>query len=90
MWWSSQKEEDRSVNPTEESVSFNKDIKPLFRELDRESMKSHFDLWSYDDVRRHADSILSRVSAGTMPCDGRWSDAQVAIFRSWAESDKAE
>lgn len=77
--------------PTEDQpVSFSKDIKPLFREFDRESMQSHFDLWSYDDVSRHAESILGRVSAGSMPCDGRWPDAQVAAFRSWVESGKAD
>jgi hypothetical protein len=79
------------VTPTEDQpVSFDKDIKPLFRELDRESMQSHFDLWSYDDVSRHAEAILGRVAAGSMPCDGRWPDAQVAIFRRWVESSKAE
>ena len=59
------------MNPdTDKTVSFDSDVKPMFRELDRESMQSHFDLWSYDDVCEHADAILARLRAGTMPCDG--------------------
>jgi hypothetical protein len=55
------------TSDAEEPVSFETDLKPLFRERDRGSMQSHFDLWSYDDVSRHADAILDRLQAGTMP-----------------------
>ena len=41
-------------------AGFVSDIKPLFREVDRRSMLRHFDLWSYDDVSRHAAAILPR------------------------------
>jgi hypothetical protein len=67
------------------STSFAKDIRPLFREKDINSMKKAFDLSSYDDVRSHADAILGRVSAGSMPCDGPWPQAQVELFRRWVE-----
>ena len=70
-------------------VSFESDVKPLFRERDRQSMQSHFDLWSHDDVSRHADAILGRLRDGTMPCDGSWPQAQVDLFQRWAESGKA-
>ncbi len=70
------------------SPSFETAIKPLFRERDRESMLSHFDLWSLDDVTKHADAILDVLEAGTMPCDGAWPQAQVDLFRSWAENGK--
>jgi hypothetical protein len=53
-----------------EPVSFVLDAKPMFRERDRRSMELAFDLWSRDDVSEHADGILARVKAGTMPCDG--------------------
>ena len=66
--------------------SFEADIKPLFRERDRESMLRHLDLWSQDDVSEHADAILDRLEAGDMPCDGAWPEAQVDLFRSWTES----
>jgi hypothetical protein len=35
-------------------------------------MRFAFDLWSRDDGSRHADDILDRLRAGTMPCDGGW------------------
>jgi hypothetical protein len=59
------------------------DIKPLFRERDRGSMLSHFDLWSYDDVVQNKDAILGRLADGDMPCDGAWPAEQVELFRSW-------
>lgn len=67
---------------------FETQIKPLFRERDRESMQSHFDLWSHDDVSQHADAILARLDEGTMPCDGAWPQAQVDLFQRWAEGGK--
>jgi hypothetical protein len=69
-------------------VSFETDVKPLFRERDRQSMQSHFDLWSHDDVSEHADAILAQLQSGTMPCDGAWPEAQVDLFQQWAESGK--
>ena len=71
-----------------EPVSFETDVKPLFRERDRESMLAAFDLWSYDDVVQHADANLDQVQAGTMPCDSAWPKAQVDLFRRWAEGGK--
>jgi hypothetical protein len=68
-----------------DSVSFETDVKPLFRERDRQSMHAHFDLWSYEDVSQHADAILDRLQAGTIPCDGAWPKAQVDLFQRWAE-----
>jgi hypothetical protein len=66
-----------------EAVTFTKDIKPLFRESDRKAMKGVFDLWSYDDVRAHADAIGSHLRDGSMPCDGRWPAERVALFDRW-------
>ena len=67
---------------------FETDIKPLFRERDRESMIRSFDLWSPDDVSQHADAILTRLEAGDMPCDGAWPAERVDLFRSWTENGK--
>jgi hypothetical protein len=69
--------------------SFEADIKPLFRERDRDSMSGHFDLWSYDDVAQNADQILDRVRAGSMPCDGAWPTDRVDLFARWVDTDKA-
>ncbi|RZU01895.1 hypothetical protein EV645_7999 [Kribbella rubisoli] len=73
-----------------DSTGFETDIKPLFREKDRESMLRYFDLWSYDDVSRHADRILARLRHGSMPCDGAWPEAQVNLFQQWTESGKRQ
>jgi hypothetical protein len=67
-------------------LGYNVDIKPLFREKDREAMKGAFDLWNYDDVVRHAPAILNAVSSGKMPCDGAWAPERVAILQQWIEA----
>ena len=74
---------------TGEPVSFEANIKPMFRERDRQSMQWAFDLWSYDDVDAHADAILARLRAGTMPCDGAWPGAQTDLFQRWIDAGKA-
>ena len=70
----------------DETVSFEANIKPLFREHDRQSMEFAFDLWSRDDVQAHAAEILEQVSRGTMPCDGAWPADRVEVFKRWTES----
>ena len=72
----------------EEPLRFEENIKPLFRERDRDSMRFAFDLWSLEDVSTHADAILERLEAGTMPCDGAWPAERVAVFRRWIDAGK--
>jgi hypothetical protein len=74
---------------TTKPVSFEIDVKPMFRERDRKSMEFAFDLWSADDVSQHADDILDRLQEGTMPCDGEWPKAQVDLFARWVAGGKA-
>jgi len=70
----------RTIRPTVASASaFN-------WRRDRQSMSFAFDLWSYDDVRTRAADILSRLQAGSMPCDGAWSAAKVEIFQRWIDT----
>ena len=84
------------VSPTHEqegaapmqSISFEANIKAMFRPRDRDSMQFAFDLWSYDDVSAHADDILARVRSGSMPCDGAWPKEQVDALQSWIDSGK--
>jgi hypothetical protein len=52
------------------AVGCERDIRPLFREKDVSSMSIALDLASYSDVRANAD--LSKLSDGSMPCDGPW------------------
>ncbi|HEY6637100.1 MAG TPA: ferritin-like protein [Solirubrobacterales bacterium] len=72
----------------DEPLHFEENIKPLFRERDRDSMRFAFDLWSLDDVSTHTDAILERLEAGTMPCDGAWPSERVAVFRRWVDAGK--
>ena len=66
-------------------VSYAKDIRPLCREKDVNSMRKVFDLASYDDVRAHAEAILGRLTGGSMPCDGAWPAERVEMFRNWMD-----
>ena len=49
------------MSTVDEPVSFERDIKPLFRDRDRGAMKFFIDLWSHDDVARESDAILERA-----------------------------
>ena len=69
----------------EQDVSFERDIRPLFRERDIGSMSFAFDLSSYDDVRNNAEAIYGRLASGSMPCDGAWQAEDVSRFRAWIE-----
>ena len=77
-------------NDVDGSAGFEADIKPLFRERDRRAMLSRFDLWSYDDVSRDADSILTRLRDGTMPCDGAWPAPSIDAFQRWVDGGKPQ
>jgi hypothetical protein len=74
------------VTPDNTTLGFEKDIKPLFRPKDRENMKSAFDLWSYDDVVKHAAAILGSVESGKMPCDGVWPRERVELLERWIKA----
>jgi hypothetical protein len=71
------------------TFSFEQDIRPLFRDHDRESMQAHFDLWSLDDVRANAQPILNAVAQGQMPCDGPWPQGKIDTLRQWIDSGMA-
>ena len=65
--------------------TFESDIKPLFRESDRDAMIAAFDLWSFDDVKANADAIAGAVRSGSMPCDGEWPEEQVDLLQRWVD-----
>ena len=46
------------------AVSFERDIGPIFREQDRDSMKAAFDLFDYSDVADNADAIIGSLRSG--------------------------
>ena len=66
--------------------SFERDIRPLFREKDRQRMEFAFDLWNHLDVTENAEQILERLEDGDMPCDGAWSEEQIGAFRAWMDA----
>jgi hypothetical protein len=77
------------TSPTERGeLSFERDIKPLFRTKDRDSMLAAFDLFEHADVVDHADAILGALRSGKMPCDGAWPEADVDKLQQWVESGK--
>ena len=65
--------------------SFERDIKPLFRAKDRDSMLKAFDLFDYGDVVEHADAIVGALRSGRKPCDGAWPDSQVDRLQQWID-----
>jgi hypothetical protein len=70
-------------------LCFEQDIRPLFREHDRNSMKRRFDLWSVDDVRANAPAILNVLQQGRMPCDDTWPPDRIETLRQWIDSGMA-
>jgi hypothetical protein len=69
-------------------LSFDRDIKPLFRDKDRDSMRRAFDLFDYSDVAAHADAIVGALRSGKMPCDGAWPSSQVETVQRWIDARK--
>ncbi len=67
-------------------LSFERDIRPLFRDEDVDAMSFAFDLASYDDVQDNAEEIHARLAEGTMPCDAPWPAEQVERFRAWMDA----
>jgi hypothetical protein len=70
---------------SDSALSFEHDIKPLFRESDRSAMSKAFDLWSATDVAAHGEAIVARLREGSMPCDGPWPAGQVDIVSRWLD-----
>ena len=70
---------------TGEPLSFERDIRPLFRPSDVDEMSFAFDLSSYEDVRENAEPIYERLADGSMPCDGEWPPEDVERFRRWID-----
>jgi len=68
------------------ALSFKADIRPLFRDEDISAMKPKgIDLSAYDDVKKRAQGIYRRLSAGEMPCDGSWSASLLQKLKEWMD-----
>jgi hypothetical protein len=72
-------------------VSFSKDIKPLFREVDIEHMKVHgvpLDDYQYmsdaTNSYAHAQAVLNSLVRKTMPPGGPfWTKEQIELYEKW-------
>jgi hypothetical protein len=82
---SGERAEQESAVSDATSPTFESDIRPLFRESDRDAMIAAFDLWSFDDVKANADAILGAVRSGKMPCDMQWPEEQIELVRRWID-----
>jgi hypothetical protein len=69
-------------------LSFDRDIKPLFRTKDRDAMLRAFDLFDYADVVENADRIVGALRSGKMPCDDAWPAGQVDTLQQWIDEGK--
>lgn len=70
------------------SLSFARDIRPMFTDTDVAHMKKMMDLSSRDSVFEHADAIYATVSTGTMPPPNtgeKWTPEMCAKFKAWQE-----
>ncbi|BCH20442.1 hypothetical protein [Mesorhizobium sp. L-8-3] len=76
--------------PDADVISFEADIKPLFRPMDVNVMQAvaGFNLHKLEDVRAKADKILDRLRTN-MPCDGLWPAEDVARFEAWIKGGMA-
>ncbi|MBO2448648.1 hypothetical protein J4573_16215 [Actinomadura barringtoniae] len=75
-------------SPESGKLSFEQDIKPLFRTKDRDAMLARFDLFEHADVAEHADAIIGSLLSGHMPCDGAWPEAHLEKLQRWIDMGK--
>ena len=79
-------------------TSFARDILPLFRPVDQDHMTFRLDLWTYDEVKGEAESVLERLSVPPPPPpppvrpmppppDMRWTKPQIELFKRWIAED---
>jgi hypothetical protein len=71
------------------TLSFAKDIRPMFTDMDVDHMKKAMDLSNRDSVFQHAKAIYETVSSGSMPPkssgEARWTPEMCAKFKTWQE-----
>jgi hypothetical protein len=74
----------------DERLSFARDIRPMFTDIDVDHMKkAGMDLSDRDDVEKHAAAILKVVTEGTMPPQNtgeRWTSEMCDRFKRWTET----
>jgi hypothetical protein len=72
------------------ALSFARDIRPMFTDIDVDHMKhAGMDLSNRDDVEKHATAILDVVTKGTMPPKNtgeRWTSDMCDTFKRWVDA----
>jgi hypothetical protein len=71
---------------SDEAPGFERHVRALFTQFDRDSMEFRLDLWDYDDVRQDAEVIYASLENGSMPCSEPWPTEDVALFRAWIDA----
>jgi hypothetical protein len=68
-------------------LSFAKDIRPMFTQLDVDHMMAFMDLSNRDSVFQNADAIYGVVTSGSMPPrssgESAWTPQMCARFKDW-------
>lgn len=71
------------------TLSFAKDVRPMFTQMDVDHMQAFMDLSNRDSVFENADAIYDTVSSGTMPPPSsggaRWTPEMCQTFKQWKE-----
>jgi hypothetical protein len=72
-----------------ETLSFVRDIRPFFSDMDVEHMMKAMDLSDRDSVFIHGAAIYEAVSKGSMPPassgEHRWTPDMCEVFRRWLD-----
>ena len=75
--------------PDTSSLSFTRDIRPMFTDLDVAHMNFMVDLSNRDSVLKNADAVYAAVSDGSMPPassgESRWTSQMCETFKRWAD-----
>jgi hypothetical protein len=70
-------------------LSFEREIRPMFTQMDIDHMSKVMDLSNRDDVYANADAIYTIVSSGGMPPpssgEPQWSSEMCTTFKQWKE-----
>ena len=74
-------------------LSFQRDIKPMFRPKDITCMRGHNVLlddptWMCAIV--NAQQVYTALSTGAMPPDTNWTDAQLTMYKAWMDGGLAQ
>jgi hypothetical protein len=75
--------------PEQSNLSFARDIRPMFSDMDIDHMQAMMDLTDRDSVFENADAIYATVSSGSMPPassgEAPWTAEMCAKFKRWAD-----